>query len=165
MPNPLPERFPVRVLRRRWKKEWRHTDASDGRGYVEVGEDGVTAGGVYTMDADRTVKLYRVTGAAGLIEALPADACKIWLWLLLHLTPGQDTVRVSGKEGMRVLGCRSHRPVRAAIQALMEYGLLAPALRRSHYYVNPYFAFAGNRLAYLSGFDNSTVLVYNQQAE
>lgn len=100
----------------------------------------------YIIEEEASTKLFRTNNAHQIIAELSDRAQRLMFYFIYSVRPNEDYVTINRKYYKRLNGIKSDTTVINAINELMMNGLIAKAVMKDTYFINPRFLFNGNRL-------------------
>jgi len=122
------------------------TKMSDAGKFVPDSE-GVMLPVQYLFEKERSAKIYYHPGAKDIIYKLSSGAKCLYLFLIYHLEPSCDYIRLNSEHYMALNGIKSIKTYRNAVRELCRYCFISESADyRGVYWINPMLFFSGNRI-------------------
>jgi hypothetical protein len=100
----------------------------------------------YIIEEEASTKLFRTNNAHQIIAELSDKAQRLFFYFIYSVRPNDDHVTINRAYYKRLNGIKSDTTIANAINELMMNGLIAKAVMKDTYFINPRFMFNGNRL-------------------
>lgn len=109
-------------------------------------EEGLVLNKEFYIERTPSVKLYYCKDCKEIVYGLSDKAQRLYLFILLHLIPNKDWIRINPEKYMSVNRIKSLTTYRGAVKELVRYGFLASTEYRTVFWINPNLYFSGNRI-------------------